>query len=155
MHEEGLTPLWDLRRAYWAERPQHEARIREGLCSVPAGIARHVGSRPNIESFNPDLWMDEIAFLRRPGMDAIQLDLIHDYQSNLRAYPEWQAYLRERRPPRSICWTPDTSRSTTAPTTSQATCALSCARSASRAAHPWASNARPVTPRLAGPSSVT
>jgi pimeloyl-ACP methyl ester carboxylesterase len=104
MHEEGLTPLWDLRRAYWAERPQHEARIREGLCSVAAGIARHVGSRPNIESFNPDLWMDEIAFLRRPGMNEIQLDLIYDYQSNLRAYPEWQAYLREWRPPLLVPW---------------------------------------------------
>jgi pimeloyl-ACP methyl ester carboxylesterase len=104
IHEEGLTPLWDLRRAYWAERAPNEAKIRAGLDSVPAGIARHVGSRPSFEDFNPDLWMDEIAFLRRPGMDAIQLDLIYDYQSNLRAYPEWQAYLRERRPPLLIPW---------------------------------------------------
>jgi pimeloyl-ACP methyl ester carboxylesterase len=104
IHEEGLTPLWDLRRAYWAERAPYEERIRAGLDSVSAGIARHVGSRPSIEDFNPDLWMDEIAFLRRPGMDAIQLDLIHDYQSNVRAYPEWQAYLRERRPPLLIPW---------------------------------------------------
>jgi pimeloyl-ACP methyl ester carboxylesterase len=104
MHEEGLTPLWDLRRAYWAERAAYEQKIRAGLESVSAGIARHVGSRPSIEDFNPDLWMDEIAFLRRPGVAAIQLDLIHDYQSNVRAYPEWQAYLRERRPPLLIPW---------------------------------------------------
>jgi pimeloyl-ACP methyl ester carboxylesterase len=104
MHEEGLTPLWDLRRAYWAERAPNEAKIRDGLCSVAAGIARHAGSRPNLESFDPDLWMDEIAFLRRPGVQDIQLDLIYDYQSNVRAYPEWQAYLRERRPPLLIPW---------------------------------------------------
>ena len=104
IHEEGLTPLWEPRRAYWAERAPNEARIREGLASVQAGIARHVGSRPNLETFDPDLWMDEIAYLRRPGVDAIQLDLIYDYQSNLRAYPEWQAYLRERRPPLLIPW---------------------------------------------------
>jgi pimeloyl-ACP methyl ester carboxylesterase len=104
MHEEGLTPVWDLRRAYWADRAQYEERIRAGLDSVLAGMARHVGSRPSHEDFNPDLWMDEIAFLRRPGMEAIQLDLMHDYQSNVRAYPEWQAYLRERRPPLLIPW---------------------------------------------------
>ena len=104
MHEEGLTPLWELRRAYWAERAPNEARIREGLCSVQAGIARHAGGRPNLDSFDPDLWMDEIAFLRRPGVEDIQLDLIYDYQSNVRAYPEWQAYLREQRPPLLIPW---------------------------------------------------
>jgi pimeloyl-ACP methyl ester carboxylesterase len=104
IHEEGLTPLWELRRAYWAERASNEATIRNGLASVQAGIARHAGSRPNLERFDPDLWMDEIAYLRRPGVEALQLDLIYDYQSNLRAYPEWQAYLRERRPPLLIPW---------------------------------------------------
>jgi pimeloyl-ACP methyl ester carboxylesterase len=104
IHEEGLTPLWEARRAYWAERAPNEAKIREGLCSVQAGIARHVGSRRDLERFDPDLWMDEIAFLRRPGVEAMQLDLIHDYQSNVRAYPEWQAYLREQRPPLLIPW---------------------------------------------------
>lgn len=48
--------------------------------------------------------MDEIAFLSRPGMDAIQLELIYDFRSNLRAYPAWQAWLRERAPPLLILW---------------------------------------------------
>jgi pimeloyl-ACP methyl ester carboxylesterase len=104
MHEEGLSAMWDLRRAYWANRAANEARVREGMRSVAAGMARHIGGRPRPETYNPDRWMDEIAFLRRPGMDAIQLDLVHDYQSNLRAYPAWQAYLRERRPPLLVVW---------------------------------------------------
>jgi pimeloyl-ACP methyl ester carboxylesterase len=104
IHEEGLTPLWELRRTYWAERAPNEATIRQGLCSVQAGIARHAGGRANLERFDPDLWMDEIAYLRRPGVEALQLDLIYDYQSNLRAYRDWQAYLRERRPPLLIPW---------------------------------------------------
>lgn len=76
VHEEGLTAVWDLRRAYWTDRTQNEPAVREGMYSVKAGMARHVGGRPKPELFNPDLWMDEIAFLRRPGMDAIQLDLV-------------------------------------------------------------------------------
>lgn len=98
LHEEGLTPVWNLRRSYWSNRAEYEAKIREGMYSVPGGIARHVGGRPNPERFNPDLWMDEIAFLKRPGMEAIQLDLVYDYQTNVKSYPLWQAYLRESRP---------------------------------------------------------
>jgi pimeloyl-ACP methyl ester carboxylesterase len=104
MHEEGLTEGWNLRRAYWADRARHEAQVRAALASVEAGIARHVGGRAHAEHFSPDLWMDEIAFLARPGMADIQLQLIYDYQSNLRAYPAWQAFLRQRRPPLLVLW---------------------------------------------------
>jgi pimeloyl-ACP methyl ester carboxylesterase len=104
LHEEGLTEAWNLRRAYWADRARHEPQVRAALASVEAGIARHVGGRALAQHFNPDLWMDEIAFLARPGMADIQLQLIYDYQSNLRAYPAWQAFLRQRRPPLLVLW---------------------------------------------------
>ncbi len=104
LHEEGLTAVWNLRRAYWSDRAQNEPKIREGMYSVQGGVARHVGGRPNPERFNPDLWMDEIAFLKRPGMEEVQLDLVYDYQSNVKAYPSWQAYLRDRRPPTLVVW---------------------------------------------------
>jgi pimeloyl-ACP methyl ester carboxylesterase len=32
-------------------------------------------------------------------MVDIQLDLFHDYQTNVASYPRWQAYLREHQPP--------------------------------------------------------
>jgi pimeloyl-ACP methyl ester carboxylesterase len=104
VHEEGLSDVWALRRAYWANRSENEAKIIAGLYSVSAGIARHVGPRPEVERFNPDLWMDEINFLMRPGEQAIQLSLIYDYRSNVAAYPEWQAYLREKHPTTLVLW---------------------------------------------------
>ena len=104
LHEEGLTAVWDLRRAYWARRAEYESRVREGLFSIQAGMGRHVGGRADVEHFNPDLWMDEIAFLRRPGIADVQLDIIYDYQSNLKAYPRWQEYLRQRRPRVTVIW---------------------------------------------------
>ncbi len=104
IHEEGLTPIWNLRRSYWAHRAEFEQKIRDGMLSQASGEARHVGGRPHPEQYNPDLWMDEIAFLKQPGMAAIQLDLVHDYQSNVRAYPQWQEYLRTQKPPTLVVW---------------------------------------------------
>lgn len=104
IHEEGLSGIWKARRAFWADRNRNEQTIRDGLYSVQAGIARHVGPGRNPKRFNPDLWMDEIAFLKRPGEEAIQLSLIYDYQSNVAAYPAWQKYLRDRRPPTLVVW---------------------------------------------------
>ncbi len=74
------------------------------MYSIQAGIARHIGDRTNPERFNPDLWMDEIAFLKRPGMEAIQLDLAYDYRTNVKSYPQWQSYLRVCRPHTLVLW---------------------------------------------------
>jgi pimeloyl-ACP methyl ester carboxylesterase len=42
--------------------------------------------------------------LTRPGMVDIQLDLFHDYRTNVASYPKWQAYLRGVRPPTLVLW---------------------------------------------------
>jgi pimeloyl-ACP methyl ester carboxylesterase len=104
-HEVGLQPgVWAPRRAWWADRQAHEDAIRRAILSVEATRLRHVGTSPHPEWYDPDLWTDELAFLNRPGMDRIQLDLMHDYRTNLAAYPVWQSWLRERRPPILVVW---------------------------------------------------
>ncbi len=44
---------------------------------------RHVGTSPNLEAYDPDLWVDEQAFLDRPGQRDIQTDLFDDYRTNV------------------------------------------------------------------------
>jgi hypothetical protein len=66
-HEDGLGPLWQTRRALWADRAGHEAARRENFCSAAATRQRHVGAGPVPERYDPDLWTDELAFLARPG----------------------------------------------------------------------------------------
>jgi pimeloyl-ACP methyl ester carboxylesterase len=34
-HDDGLGPLWDTRRAFWADRPAHEAALRETSSRPP------------------------------------------------------------------------------------------------------------------------
>lgn len=104
-HEVGLQPgVWAPRRAWWADRQAHEDAIRRAILSLEATRLRHVGTSTHPERYDPDLWTDELAFLHRPGMDRIQLDLMHDYRSNLAAYPLWQSWLRRRRPPILVVW---------------------------------------------------
>jgi pimeloyl-ACP methyl ester carboxylesterase len=47
--------------------------------------------------------MDQL-FLDRPGNDAIQLSLLHNYQSNLACYDGWHEFFRNRQPKMLIVW---------------------------------------------------
>ena len=65
---------------------------------------RHVGSDPNPERYDPDLWTDEFAFLSSPGQAQIQVDLFYDYRTNVESYPKWQAWMRETHPHLLVIW---------------------------------------------------
>jgi pimeloyl-ACP methyl ester carboxylesterase len=97
-HNEGLSDLWAARRAFWADRAAHEATLRKNLLSLEATRQRHLGSDPNIERYDPDLWTDEFAFLNLPGQADIQTELFYDYRTNVAAYPKWQEWLRANQP---------------------------------------------------------
>ncbi|MEA1833494.1 alpha/beta fold hydrolase [Methylobacterium durans] len=103
-HEEGLGPLWDTRRAFWADRRTHEADLRENFLSLAATRQRHLGHDPDTSAYDPDLWTDEFAFLSRPGQADIQTELFYDYRTNVARYPSWQAWLRRHRPPLLVLW---------------------------------------------------
>lgn len=103
-HEDGLGPLWKTRRAFWADRVANEDALRANLTSFAATRQRHLGSDPDVEQYDPDLWTDEFAFLSRPGQASIQSDLFYDYRTNVAAYPEWQAWLRKNQPRTLVIW---------------------------------------------------
>lgn len=103
-HEEGLGRLQAIRSGFWADRAANEEKYRAGLASLEVARLRHVNGSPHPERYDPDLWKDEAAFLARPGEADIQSDLFYDYRNNLNAFPAWQNWLRERRPPTLIVW---------------------------------------------------
>jgi pimeloyl-ACP methyl ester carboxylesterase len=103
-HDEGLGPLWQKRREFWADRAANEAGLRANFLSLAATKQRHVGSNPHPETLDPDRWTDEFAFLGRPGQDDIQTDLFYDYRTNVALYPAWGAWLRQHQPATLIVW---------------------------------------------------
>jgi pimeloyl-ACP methyl ester carboxylesterase len=103
-HDEGLGRIWATRRAFWADRAAHEAALRTNLLSLETTRARHVGSDPRTERYDPDLWTDEFAFLNREGQADIQTELFYDYRNNVASYPAWQAWMRKNQPPMLVLW---------------------------------------------------
>ncbi len=103
-HNEGLGANWKTRRAYWTDRVANESALRTNLLSLAAARTRHVGSDPNVERYDPDLWTDEFAFLSQPGQAEIQSDLFYDYRTKVDSYPKWQAWMREKQPRLLVLW---------------------------------------------------
>jgi pimeloyl-ACP methyl ester carboxylesterase len=104
VHREELSDAWNIRKALWQDRVAHEEALRHALRSPDVARQWHTGGVPFPERRDPDTWMDECAFLTKPGMDRIQRDLIFDYRTNVAAYPRWQAYVREPQPPTLVMW---------------------------------------------------
>lgn len=103
-HEEGLSQAWAVRRAFWKDRAGHETAFRTNFLSMETTRKRHLGTSPHPERVDPDTWTDEYYFLHQPGQPDIQSDLFYDYQTNVKAYPAWQKWLREHQPPLLVIW---------------------------------------------------
>ncbi len=104
LHPDALGPLWDARRAFWADRAAHEAALRVNFFSLTATRQRHLGTDPDTERYDPDLWTDEYRFLSDPAQRDIQLDLFYDYRTNVASYEAWDAWLREHQPRTLVLW---------------------------------------------------
>lgn len=102
-YEEGLGPKWAGIGKYWTDRTMHPEQL-DAFVSLEGARQRHLGNTPNPERYNPDTWTDEYVILSRPGEREIQGELLYDYQSNVAAYPRWQAWLRQQRPPTLVLW---------------------------------------------------
>jgi len=103
-HEQGLSPLWEARRKYWADPAQELENLKANFTSFEATRQRHIGSSPHPDRYDPDTWTDEYAFLTRPGQADIQTTLFLDYRANVASYPLWQKWLRAVQPPTLVVW---------------------------------------------------
>ena len=103
-HEQGLSPLWEARRKYWADPAPELENLKANFTSFEATRLRHVGSSPHPDRYDPDTWTDEYAFLTRPGQADIQTTLFLDYRTNVASYPRWQKWLRDVQPPMLVVW---------------------------------------------------
>ncbi len=103
VYQAGLGAKWSKIAQYWADPVAHPEVI-DAFLSPEATEQRHTLGSSHPERYNPDTWTDEIMHLSKPGQREIQAALLYDYQTNVAAYPAWQAWLREHRPPTLVAW---------------------------------------------------
>lgn len=101
-----LEGLSDLAREAIANRPGvpgAEERVRD-LFTLPVTRGQYEGGTTDPTLVDPAGWTLDQHFLDSPGRDQAQTALALDYHSNVEAYPRWQRWLREHRPPTLILW---------------------------------------------------
>ena len=102
-YREGLGAKWSGIAQYWEDPAAHPEQL-DAFLSFEGTRYRHIANSPNPERYNPDTWTEEYAYLSRPGQREIQGQLLYDYRTNVAAYPLWQQWLREHRPPTLVVW---------------------------------------------------
>ncbi|HLN04270.1 MAG TPA: alpha/beta hydrolase [Bryobacteraceae bacterium] len=101
---EGLSPAWASLRALWANRTADTEQAVRAFLAPETTRFQYTEGVGNVEEVSPDAYTFDQLGLDRPGNDAIQISLFHDYASNLALYPQWHAYFREHQPPMLIVW---------------------------------------------------
>jgi len=101
---EGLGSGFDAMKPFWANRNSETEKPVRGLLSKEMTIFQYTHGVKDVSRINPDSYTVDQFFLDRPGNDAIQLNLLHNYQSNLTHYDEWHEFFRSRQPKTLIVW---------------------------------------------------
>ncbi|GGS45813.1 alpha/beta fold hydrolase [Actinokineospora fastidiosa] len=102
-YTEGLSPAARDFIALTPDTPGAERTILD-LFTLEATRAQYEGGTADPELIAPEGWLLDQFFLDQPGRKQAQLALAYDYHRNVAAYPDWQAWLREHRPPTLITW---------------------------------------------------
>jgi pimeloyl-ACP methyl ester carboxylesterase len=103
-YAEGIGAAFDPMKPFWSNRnPETEEPVR-ALLTKETTIFQYTHGAKDLSRISPDAYTFDQLFLDRPGNDAIQLNLLHDYQANLAHYDEWHAFFRTSQPTTLIVW---------------------------------------------------
>ncbi|KAL2845126.1 Alpha/Beta hydrolase protein [Aspergillus pseudodeflectus] len=105
-YEEGLGEFWDPIRNFWAGDNTSEEResLKRALLSFEATRWQYDEGTRDLSTIAPESYHLDYALLQRPGNDEIQIDLFRDYASNVKLYPEFHKFFRERQVPLLAIW---------------------------------------------------
>ena len=103
IYHDGLGKKWAAREEYW-KNPTPELHKSYQIAFAPQTIIGQYTDGTDKELVSPDGYTLDIYYMSRKGMDEIQSDLIFDYQSNVKMYPDYQKYVRDNQPPLLAVW---------------------------------------------------
>lgn len=103
-YAEGIGPGFDAIKPLWKNRNAETEAAARALLTLDTTKFQYVNGVKDESKISPDAYYFDQMFLDRPGNNAIQVNLLHNYQSNLALYDGWQAYFRKYQPRMLITW---------------------------------------------------
>ncbi|NNH41978.1 alpha/beta hydrolase [Rhizobium laguerreae] len=103
-YEEGLKEFWDPIKVYWKSDTPANREALSVLVAPETTKFQYTDGMSDIVHIDPDNWGHDQPLLDRPGNKDIQLDLFHDYGTNVPLYPKFQEFFRNQKPPTLIVW---------------------------------------------------
>lgn len=105
-YDDGIGPFWTPLKAYWHTGAAAERQALTAALTPEATEWQYTHGVPadRLDRISPATWTLDQASMSRPGRTDIMLDLFYDYRTNVALYPQWQAWMRDRRPPTLAVW---------------------------------------------------
>lgn len=103
-YTDGIGQAFDSMKPFWANRNAENEKPVRALLTAGTTQFQYTHGVQDISKVSPDSYTFDQAFLDRPGNDAIQLELLHNYPTNVSLYPEWHQYFRKHQPRTLIVW---------------------------------------------------
>jgi pimeloyl-ACP methyl ester carboxylesterase len=100
----GIGSAFDPMKPFWANRNTETEKPVRGLLTLDTTKFQYLHGAKEPSKISPDSYTFDQMFLDRPGNDEIQLNLLHNYQSNPPKYAGWHEFLRKYQPPMLIVW---------------------------------------------------
>jgi pimeloyl-ACP methyl ester carboxylesterase len=101
---EGIGPGFETAMPFLQNRNAETEKPIRFLLTLDGIKVFYFTGTESPEHINPDHYLSDLQFLSRPGLDAIHLDLLHNYSSNVGQYPTWQKYFGDKQPPTLLVW---------------------------------------------------
>jgi pimeloyl-ACP methyl ester carboxylesterase len=100
----GIGGAFDPMKPFWANRNAETEEPVRGLLTLETTKFQYLHGANDPSRISPDTYTFDQALLDRPGNNDIQLNLLHNYQSNLPKYESWHEFFRNSQPPMLIVW---------------------------------------------------
>ncbi len=103
-YNEGLGEFWNPMKVDWAHPTPKTRDALSFLVTLETTKFQYQDGMEDPSRIDPANWRHDQPLLDRPGNKDIQIDLFHDYGSNVALYPQFQAFFRLYQPPTLIVW---------------------------------------------------
>ncbi|MEN4852006.1 alpha/beta hydrolase [Pantoea agglomerans] len=102
---EGLGEAWAPVRAYWDDPSEANGQvIRDAILTLEGVKWQYLHGVSDPQQIAPETYTLDTLLMERPGNKDIQQALFLNYASNLKRYPEFQAFFRQQQVPTLVIW---------------------------------------------------